>query len=84
MDKVNPKFEIRSAPQDTLWWKQYQNSNVQMTKMFGVFWIFVTPVRKACVTAFEFVLDSRRAALVAAGRYSIFGFEKFVKRTAKK
>ncbi|MFZ2146271.1 MAG: hypothetical protein WAV28_03540 [Sedimentisphaerales bacterium] len=32
----NPKSEIRSTPQDTLRWKQYRNSNVRMTKMFGI------------------------------------------------
>jgi len=37
MLRVNPKYEIRSTPRDTLWWKQYQMTEIQITKAFFVY-----------------------------------------------
>ena len=35
--RVNPKYEIRSTPQDTLLWKQYQMTEIQITETSFVY-----------------------------------------------
>jgi hypothetical protein len=35
--RVNPKYENRSTPQDTLLWKQYQMTEIQITKTSFVY-----------------------------------------------